>query len=147
VLQCAAVCRIVLQRAAVCCIVLQCGSVVQCVACVACVAMCCSVLQFVAVCCKVLQNAAVCCIVMKCVALNKKKIQKKDWKTMRTRSHLQWPDSRRCALALAVCPPHLEKDLSSHLPLRGPRPLTPPACMCMCIYIRVHVNICITYEQ
>jgi len=84
VLQCVAVCCIVLQSYSevvfsVCCSVLQCvASVLQCVA-VCCNVLQCvavvqwrgifSVLQCVAVCCSVLQCVAVCCSVLQCVAV------------------------------------------------------------------------------
>ena len=58
-LQCVAVCCIVLQCVAVCCSVLQCAAV--CYSVLQCVAVCCSVSQCVAVCCSVLQCVAVYC--------------------------------------------------------------------------------------
>ena len=67
-LQCVAVCCIVLQRVAACCRVLQCIAV--CCSVLQCIAVCCSVLQCVVVCCSVLQCVAACCSVLQCAVVH-----------------------------------------------------------------------------
>ena len=67
VLQCVAVCHIMLQCVTVCCSVLQCVAV--CYSVLQCVTVCCSVLQCVAACYIVLQCVTVCCSVSQCNAV------------------------------------------------------------------------------